>query len=595
MSYLLSVPVSPLHPLKDSVMSKKRLAGLHGLAMAKTYRQINPDARMLVIDQAQSIGGSWAKERLYPRLKTNNIFGSYEFADFPMVAEKYGVKPIGHIPGYVVHEYLCDYAAHFDIVSSIQLETKVDSAELNEDGTWWIKLENMTNSKSSFTVVTKKLVIATGLTSEPYIPKFPTEELFECPIVHAKQLKGEMEHLGPGKSIVVLGGNKSAWDTCYGVAQSGSQVHMVIRPSGGGPSYLWPRNFSWGLFTLSLGILSSTRAFTAFDPTPYGRQGPFGWLASFLHKTRLGQKAVQLFWSLLDSRIKGIHSFRSHPELMKLEPWTTPFWMGNSLSIHNYDTNWFDLVREGKITVHIANVAFLSKGTVHLSNEQTLTADAMVCCTGWKTECPIRFEPPGVAESIYLPDEVEENDLDIKIMSAKINNDNPFLASLPRRTSNAPPVKDHFLRDSKASYQLHRMVVPCNRPFLEKRSLAFIGMHSSVHATMVAGAQALWITAFFQDKLQSLKRGHVDFDAVRYEAALQSMYGRLRRPKETGGAASKYPDLVFDSIPYVDTLLRDLGLDPHRKNSWRKELFENYRPRDYEGIVEEWRTASRSE
>ena len=32
----------------------------------------------------------------------------------------------------------------------------------------------------------------------------------------------------------------------------------------------------------------------------------------------------------------------------------------------------------------------------------------------------------------------------------------------------------------------------------------------------------------------------------------------------------------------------DLGLNPHRKEGWYKELFEAYGPRDYRGIVEEW-------
>lgn len=34
--------------------------------------------------------------------------------------------------------------------------------------------------------------------------------------------------------------------------------------------------------------------------------------------------------------------------------------------------------------------------------------------------------------------------------------------------------------------------------------------------------------------------------------------------------------------------MRDLGLNPHRKKGWYKELFEAYNPRDYKGVVEEW-------
>ena len=44
------------------------------------------------------------------------------------------------------------------------------------------------------------------------------------------------------------------------------------------------------------------------------------------------------------------------PLLRMLRPWTSMFWMGNSLSNHNYETNWFDLVKEGRIVVHHADV-----------------------------------------------------------------------------------------------------------------------------------------------------------------------------------------------------------------------------------------------
>jgi len=37
----------------------------------------------------------------------------------------------------------------------------------------------------------------------------------------------------------------------------------------------------------------------------------------------------------------------------------------------------------------------------------------------------------------------------------------------------------------------------------------------------------------------------------------------------------------------VDALLGDLGLESRRKGGWR-EWIETYRPRDYEGIVDEW-------
>ncbi|RFU34093.1 hypothetical protein B7463_g2241, partial [Scytalidium lignicola] len=564
-------------------------AGLHGLAIAKTYLQVNSDAKLLVVDQAQSIGGSWAKERLYPGLKTNNIFGSYEFGDFPMVPERYGAKAPGHIPGPVVHAYLCDLATHYGIDSHIRFKTKVKSATLRDDSKWSIELQSIDETQRPITtVVASKLVIATGLTSEPNIPIFQGQEDFGAHIVHSKQLKSRAEDLASCKSVVVLGGNKSAWDACYSAARAGSHVHMVIRPSGGGPSYLWPRCFSWGPFNLSLAMLSAIRLFMPFDPTPYGKSGPLAWARYFLHQNTFGQKICQYFWNKLDSHIKKLNRYDSHPELRKLEPWTTPFWMGNSLSIHNYETNWFDLAREGKIGVHISDIDHLSKGKVHLSNKEALDADALVCCTGWKTDPPVQFNLQQDRKKVDLGTHLSDSDSDFLAAELEINDDINYLSTLPKRTANAPPMKDGHLKSQSSSYRLYRLIVPYHRIFMEKKNLAFIGLHSSVHAVTLAQAQALWIAAYFQDKVEHLTTSNIDFKQAKQEAILYSVYGQLRRPKEAGGAAGKYPDLVFDSLPYVDILLGDLGLKVNRKSSWWKELFEAYRPVDYRGIVEEW-------
>ena len=57
-----------------------------------------------MLDAQESIGGTWAKSRIYPTLKSNNLYGIYfQFPDFPMDIS-YGVKEGEHIPGGVVNE-----------------------------------------------------------------------------------------------------------------------------------------------------------------------------------------------------------------------------------------------------------------------------------------------------------------------------------------------------------------------------------------------------------------------------------------------------------------------------------------------------------
>ncbi|KAK7211207.1 hypothetical protein V2G26_018385 [Clonostachys chloroleuca] len=550
-------------------------AGWHGLAMAKTYREALPDAKMLIFDGAQSVGGTWAKERLYPGLKTNNLLGTYEFSDFPMSPERFDVKPNQHIPGHAVHEYLVQSCEHFSLTSLIRLRRKVESAELMEDGSWKLRLDSTESGREveSCIMIAGKIVVATGLTSEPFIPTFTGQENFNQGLFHAKDLRSHVKEIENATNVAVLGGNKSAWDTCFFAAKAGAHVHMIMRPGGGGPSWVWPVLFS--PLKVSIQRLAATRFFTWFDPCIWSeRGGAVGWIRGALHGTYLGRRAVSKFWGMLEGFASRAHRYDQHPETQKLKPWVSPFWMGNSLSIHNYVSPWFDLVREGKITVHIADVVSLSENTAHLSDGDELNIDAFVCCTGWVTQPPIKFLPEGVDLSLGLQnlDNAENRDLTEKAR-AEIFARLPAVRGLPKTSH---------------SYRLYRFLVPSDEKLFTQRNIAFIGSHLALNAIMIAQLQALWVTAYFMDELPHLQSNSVDYDEVKYETVLHSEYSRIRHPHSAGGAGDRCPDLTFDCLPYMDLLCTDLGLKKYRKTGIISEIWHRYGPADFQGMVQDW-------
>ncbi|RJE25884.1 Flavin-binding monooxygenase-like protein [Aspergillus sclerotialis] len=573
-------------------------AGLHGLVMGKTYLEVCPGANLLVVDQASSIGGTWAEERIYPGLKTNNLVGSYELSDFPMDPEQHGLKVGEHIPGHTVHQYLHEFAEHFGLYEHILLRTKVVSATLLQDGSWQVTLNSLPISESAqpsvHNVFAEKIVLATGLTSEAYLPTFQGQDEFQGTILHSRQLAARAADLSASQNTVIIGGNKSAWDASYLAARSGAHVDMVIRPSGGGPSFAWPAYFKlWG-FKTSLSRLASTRIFTCFDPSPLGYTGPFSLFRRFLHRTSLGRKILFRFWRSMDACIKKLNGYDEYPELEKLKPFITPFWMGNSLSILNYESNWFDLVRDGKIDVHIANVASLSKTKVRLSDGTILNADTLVYCTGWKAGPSAKLTPEGVMATTSFPTQPSGADSSLQVdVVESIYNMVPYLRTLPRRESNAPRVAECQCStrktNTKRPFRLYRLTVPSDRQYLSAKNLAFLGAHASIYTVMMAQVQALWATAFFLGKLEHLNAPNLDIESIEYNAIFDSVYEKIRRPKETGGLGDKYPDLVFDSLAYIDVLLRDLGLKVKRKKSFFKEMFEPYQLSDYRGLVQEWK------
>ncbi|KAI0804085.1 FAD/NAD(P)-binding domain-containing protein [Xylaria sp. FL0064] len=591
-------------------------AGLYGLAIARALVDTSPNEskRIIILDEGRSIGGTWAAERLYPGLKTNNVVGSYEFSDFPLELERYGLAPGQHIPGSVVHQYFTDFARHFGLDKHFRPQTRVETALLREDGTWELEYKRVcADGPQAGKLSCDKLVIATGLTSEARMPRFPGSSDFLGPLFHAKNLHQRSQDLGCCKEVVVIGGNKSAWDVCYSVASSGTRAHMVIRRSGGGPSRVWRPIYLLGM-KLTLARLSSTRLFTWFDPSPFGSS--FSSIRRALQKTILGVWLTWIFWAVLDFLATAATGYGG-PRLETVRPWTSIFWMGNSLGIHNYETDWFEFVRNGRIVVHHAGVISLGETTVKLSDGSSLKADAVVCCTGWKCTPPINFEPEGIIEEMGLPREVEFRQPDpIKVSQddclksrcqkgdirswahAQIRAQCSQLGFSPRK--NLPGdnraqtgwglyPKLHtgiplLLDPGETPYQLYRFLVPASPRFLKQRNIAFIGMHRSVHAMIVAQAQALWVTAFFENRLPE----KLDPEKVYRSTILHTEYGRLRRPRESGGSGASFPDLVFDSIPYTDLLLEDLGLRTMRKRGLWANVMQPHLPADYRGLLLEW-------
>jgi hypothetical protein len=109
-------------------------------------------------------------------------------------------------------------------------------------------------------------------------------------------------------------------------------------------------------------------------------------------------------------------------------------------------------------------------------------------------------------------------------------------------------------------------------------------MVSTVSTSICAATQGLWISAYFDDKLD---RKAETQEEVLKEVMGHTQWGKWRYPC---GYGASLPDFVFEGIPYADMLLKDLGLKSHRKTSFYKELTSAYTPMDYNDIVDEWKT-----
>lgn len=306
-----------------------------------------------------------------------------------------------------------------------------------------------------------------------------------------------------------------------------------------------------------------------------------------------------LFWSTLDFLAYLCLGYNDE-RLSNLRPWISTFWMGNSLSVHNYETDWFDYMKNGTIIVEHAEIALMDEKQVHLSTGKAIEADTVVTCTGWRSAATIKFEPPEVAAELGLLASAgigfQRDCVDAHLVSEackEILRQSPELSSKPLETlmpswnTNTDNKQPGSGSAAKADYlRLYRSIVPPSERTLRFRNLVFIGRHQSIHTVIVAQAQTLWATAFFQDRVPSL--ASQSLDQVKYQAYLVTEYERMRRPKQGHGASGRFLDLVFDTVPYVDLLLEDVGVRTKRKSSWWQDIFEPYTLRNCEGIVKEW-------
>lgn len=297
-------------------------------------------------------------------------------------------------------------------------------------------------------------------------------------------------------------------------------------------------------------------------------------IRGLLHNTAIGRALLRAYFGLINSDAITQGKFNDHPETKKLIPRGSIVWSGTSVGIFNYPTELFDLVHKSLVNVHLADITSLSKSTVHLSNGTNLSAQVLIYATGWSHAPTVPILPTSLAPKLGIS---PQPPLDPTILAA----DAEILRRFPE-LANQPPsgTSTDGERATQPTYTAYRCAIP--PAFLASRNLAYCGIAAlGLRGFWISQMQALWITAFFAGRLS------VEVPAEEEAAREALLVSRFFRWRASNGLGAKSADMVFEIVPFVDTLARDLGLETRRKGGWR-EFFEFYGAADYKGVVEEW-------
>ena len=220
-----------------------------------------------------------------------------------------GLSPDRYISGATIHNYLNSFAHDHDLARRIRLRTSVTKVEKLDENGWRLSIDG------GQVVVAEKLIYATGVSSDPYVPCMLVSN-FEKPVIHSGQTGSSLKSLsGPyTQRATVVGAAKSSYDTVFLLLKAGKSVDWIIREDGAGPLAIMPPRLLGVLNTVDV---MATRALASFSPAILNTKGLW---YKFLQKTRIGRACTKGFWRFVAGLAEHHAGYSKNANAAKLRP-----------------------------------------------------------------------------------------------------------------------------------------------------------------------------------------------------------------------------------------------------------------------------------
>ena len=341
-------------------------AGFAGLSTAKVFQSFGH--QVSVFEKEADVGGVWSASRRYPGLTTQNVRDTYALSDFPYPAD-YPEWPSGE----QVQHYLESYASHFNLTASIELNTEVVDAQLDEKQLFW-QVNTRRNGQEN-THQFAYLVVCNGIFSEPALPHYQGEGEFLAAggrICHTSQLT-DLKSVR-NKHVLVVGYGKSSCDVAQAVCDEAASTRVVVR------------QLIWKVPKMLMNVLN----YKYLLLTRMG-EGLFKYITlsgfeKFLHGVG---KPIR---NSMISQVQWVVTTQCKLKQLDLLP-DMPFETIARSTVSLVTDSFFESVAAKKITVNKnTQISLLSAGAdgrfAELATGEKVAADVVVCGTGWQQTVP---------------------------------------------------------------------------------------------------------------------------------------------------------------------------------------------------------------
>ena len=190
--------------------------GQGGIALGARLGQLGVPT--IIVEKNERAGDSWRKRYKSLCLHDPVWYDHLPYIDFPK-----------NWPVFAPKDKIGDWLEMYTKVMELNYwpSTTAKKASYDEKaGEWTVVVER---AGKEITLKPKQLVLATGMSGKPNLPKFRGQDVFKGEQQHSSAHPGPERYRG--KKVVVVGSNNSAHDICAALWEGGADVTMVQRSS----------------------------------------------------------------------------------------------------------------------------------------------------------------------------------------------------------------------------------------------------------------------------------------------------------------------------------------------------------------------------